>query len=398
LSVENEIEGGNMGTIARADVIGSLLRPPYLQEARKAAREGRLDPKEARAAEDRAIAEAIALQENAGMDAVTDGEFRRMSFIATIGVRDAELGPLTGFKTLVADAEWTGLWKNPDGSFGGLTLPEDRTKSRRSIVVDKVGVKRDIVAEEFPFLKAHACTAQPKYTFPAPSWHRVAWDPKCSRDAYPTAREFLIAMRDYIRDVIKKLIASGCTYIHMDAPNYTQWHTDPSIRAAFESWGHDMDKELIEDAEIDNSVFDGITGVTRAIHLCRGNAPRGRWLANGGYETIADRLYPRLTNYDALLLEYDSPRAGDFSSLRHVRPDTVVVLGLVTTKDGTLEDPAMVEARIREAAKIIPLERLALSPQCGFASGEFADTMTLPQQEAKLRLVGAIADRVWPNG
>ena len=387
-----------MGKIARADVIGSLLRPSYLQEARKAAREGRLDPKQARAAEDRAIADAIALQENAGLDAVTDGEFRRMSFIATIGVRDAELGPLSGFETLVADAEWTGLWKNPDGSFGGLTLPEDRTKSRRSIVVDKVGVKRDVVADEFPFLKAHTRKAQPKYTFPAPSWHRVAWDPKHSRDAYPTARAFLIAMRDYIRDVIKKLVASGCTYIHMDAPNYTQWHTDPSIRAAFESWGHDMDKELIEDAEIDNSVFDGITGITRAIHLCRGNAPRGRWLANGGCEAIADRLYPRLTNYDTLLLEYDSPRAGDFSSLKHVRSDTVVVLGLVTTKDGRLEDPAMVEARIREAAKVIPLDRLALSPQCGFASGEYADTMTLPQQEAKLRFVGAIADRVWPNG
>ena len=129
-------------------------------------------------------------------------------------------------------------------------------------------------------------------------------------------------MRDYIRDVVKKLIDAGCEYIHMDAPNYAQWHTDPKIRAAFESWGHDMDTELIEDAEIDNSVFDGITGITRAIHLCRGNAPRGRWLANGGYEAIAERFYPLLTNYDTLLLEYDSPRAGDFSSLKHVRPDT----------------------------------------------------------------------------
>jgi methionine synthase II (cobalamin-independent) len=118
-----------------------------------------------RAAEDRAITEAIALQESAGMDAVTDGEFRRMSFIATIGVRDAELGPLTGFKTLVTDAEWTGRWKYPDGSFGGLTLPEDQTKARRSIVVDKLGVKRDIVAEEFPFLKSHTRKAQAKYTF-----------------------------------------------------------------------------------------------------------------------------------------------------------------------------------------------------------------------------------------
>jgi 5-methyltetrahydropteroyltriglutamate--homocysteine methyltransferase len=205
-------------------------------------------------------------------------------------------------------------------------------------------------------------------------------------------------MRDYIREVVRKLIDAGCEYIHMDAPNYAQWHTDPKIRAAFESWGHDMDSELIEDAEIDNSVFDGITGITRAIHLCRGNAPRGRWLASGGYEAIAERFYPLLTNYDTLLLEYDTPRAGDFSSLKHVRSDTTVVLGLVTTKDGTLEDPAVVETRIREAAEFVPLERLALSPQCGFASGEYADTMTHAQQEAKLRLVGDIAHKVWPKG
>jgi 5-methyltetrahydropteroyltriglutamate--homocysteine methyltransferase len=384
--------------IARADVIGSLLRPDYLLEARKNVREGKATAAEGRAAEDRAIKEAVALQEATGMDAVTDGEFRRMSFIATIGVRDAELGPLTGFKTLVTDAEWTGLWKYPDGSFGGLTLPEDQTKARRSIVVDKIGVKRDIVADEFPFLKQNTKKAIAKYTFPAPSWHRVAWDPKHSTDAYPTAEEFLIAMRDYIRGVVKKLIDAGCEYIHMDAPNYAQWHTDPKIRQAFESWGHDMDSELIEDAEIDNSVFDGITGITRAIHLCRGNAPRGRWLASGGYEAIAENFYPLLTNYDTLLLEYDTPRAGDFSSLKHVRPDTTVTLGLVTTKDGTLENPAVVEARLREAAEFVPLERLALSPQCGFASGEYADTMTHAQQEAKLRLVGSVASKVWPKG
>jgi len=384
--------------IARADVIGSLLRPAYLQEARKNAREGKIGALEARAAEDKAIKEAVALQEAAGMDAVTDGEFRRMSFIATIGVRDAELGPLSGFKTLVIDAEWTALWKYPDGSFGGLTLPEDPTKARRSIVVDKIGVKRDIVADEFPFLKQNTKKAIAKYTFPAPSWHRIAWDKTHSRDAYPTCREFLLAMRDYTRDVVKKLIDAGCEYIHMDAPNYAQWYIDPKIRAAFESWGHDMEKELIEDAEIDNSVFDGISGITRAIHLCRGNAPRGRFLATGGYDVIADKLYPRLTNYDTLLLEYDSPRAGDFSSLKHVNKGTTVVLGLVTTKDGKLEAPAAVEARIREAAKVVPLEHLALSPQCGFASGEYADTMTYAEQDAKLRLVGQLADKVWPNG
>jgi 5-methyltetrahydropteroyltriglutamate--homocysteine methyltransferase len=384
--------------IARADTIGSLLRPPYLQEARKNAREGKISLAEARAAEDRAIKDAIALQEACGINALTDGEFRRMSFIATIGVRDAELGPLTGFKTLVTDAEWTSLWKYPDGSYGGLTLPEDHTKARRSIVVDKIGVKRNIVADEFPFLKANTKGAIAKYTFPAPSWHRIAWDQKHSSDAYPTASDFLIAMRDYIREVVKQLVAAGCEYIHMDAPNYAQWYTDPKVRAAFESWGHDMDSELIEDAEIDNSVFDGITGITKAIHLCRGNAPRGRWIANGGYEAIAEQVYPLWTNYDTILLEYDSPRAGDFSSLQHVRKDTTAVLGLVTTKDGKLEDPAAIEGRIKEAAQYVPMERLALSPQCGFASGEYADTMTVAQQEAKLRLVGDVARRMWPKG
>ena len=390
-------QGGDVTRIARADVIGSLLRPPYLQEARKAAREGKLELAQARAAEDRAISEAIVLQENTGLDAVTDGEFRRMSFIATIGVRDAELGPLTGFKTLVTDAEWTALWKYPDGSFGGLTLPEDPTKARRSIVVDKVGVKRDIVAEEFPFLKAHTRKAQAKYTFPAPSWHRVAWDPKHSCDAYRTATDFLLAMRDYIRDVVKELIAKGCTYIHMDAPNYAQWHTDPKIRAAFASWGHDMDKELIEDAEIDNSVFDGITGVTRAIHLCRGNAPRGRWLANGGYEAIADRLYPRLTNYDTLLLEYDSPRAGDFSSLAHVRQDTTVVLGLITTKEPRLESQDDLLRRIEQAARYVPIENLALSPQCGFATQAPGNPLSYDDQRRKLELIVDTARKVWPS-
>jgi 5-methyltetrahydropteroyltriglutamate--homocysteine methyltransferase len=205
-------------------------------------------------------------------------------------------------------------------------------------------------------------------------------------------------MRDYIRDVVKQLVDAGCQYIHMDAPNYAQWYIDPKVREAFESWGHDMDTELIEDAEIDNSVFDGISGITKGIHLCRGNAPRGRWIASGGYEAISERLYPLLTNYNTMLLEYDSPRAGDFSSLKQVREDTTVVLGLVTTKDGALEDPAAIEARVREAAELVPLERLALSPQCGFASGEYADTMTMAQEEAKLRLVADVARRVWPNG
>jgi len=173
----------------------------------------------------------------------------------------------------------------------------------------------------------------------------------------------------------------------MDAPNYAQWHVDRDNRAAFEGWGHDMAAELIADAEIDNTVFDGIAGVTRAIHICRGNAPGGRWLANGGYESIAAQVFPRLSRYGRLLLEYDTPRAGDFGPLRHVRPEATVVLGLLTTKQGALEDAVAVETRLREAAAEVPLERLAVSPQCGFASGEAGNPLTPEQQEAKLRRV-----------
>src|SRR5439155_25871494 len=135
--------------------------------------------------------------------------------------------------------------------------------------------------------------------------------------------------------------------------------------------------------------------VTRAIPVGRGNAPGGRWLANGGYDRIAGDVFPRLTNYSRLLLEYDTPRAGDFSPLRHVRPGTEVVLGLLTTKSGELEDAAMVEKRVREAAQYVPLDRLAVSPQCGFASGEAGNPLTPEQQAAKLQLIGQTARRVW---
>ncbi|HEX6079399.1 MAG TPA: hypothetical protein VF197_07195, partial [Methylomirabilota bacterium] len=139
-------------------------------------------------------------------------------------------------------------------------------------------------------------------------------------------------------------------------------------------------------------------GVTRAMHICRGNAPGGRWLANGGYGRIAADVFPRLANYDRLLLEYDTPRAGDFGPLRHVRPDAAVVLGLLTTKQGALEDADAVARRLREAARLVPLDRLALSPQCGFASGEAGNPLTPAQQEAKLRRVGEVARRLWPRG
>ena len=378
---------------SRSDVVGSLLRPAYLREARKRASEGTLGAEALRAVEDRAVREAIALQESVGLDVITDGELRRNSWVVTIPLREVGIphAPLAGYEFLPADAGWWSLWKEPDGRRAQIW-----TASARPFVTKPITVVRDVVADEFAFLKMHTTRARPKFTVPAPSWHRIFWHPEHSRAAYLTPEDFLRDVARYLREhVVEKVVALGGDYVQMDAPNYAQWHVDADNRAAFEAWGHDMAAELVADAEIDDGVFENVRGVTRAIHVCRGNAPGGRWLANGGYDRIAGDVFPRLTNYDRLLLEYDTPRAGDFAPLRHVRPDTTVVLGLFTTKRGALEDAAAVEARIREATNHVPLERLAVSPQCGFASGEAGNPLTPEEQEAKLRRVAEVARRVW---
>ena len=377
----------------RADVVGSLLRPEYLREAREAARAGSLDEGELHALEDKAVLEAIALQQSAGIQAITDGEFRRTGWIAFIPMIDDPLfeAPVSGFEFLNADSGWRGLWKTGEGDPADTSAlpPEEPFVTRR------LEVQRDIVGDEYSFLKTNA-KARAKYTIPAPSWSRIFWHPEHSADAYPTSDDFIEDIARLTREhIVDRLVELGCDYIQLDAPNYAQWHIDPGNRAVFEEHGHDMAHELVADAEFDNMVFEGLSGVTRAMHMCRGNAPGGMWAATGGYEVISSEVFPRLTNLDRLLLEYDSARAGSFAPLADVLPHHQVVLGLVTTKDGALENLADVVARIEEATEHVPLDRLAVSPQCGFASGEIARTMTLEEQEAKLRLVGEVARRVW---
>jgi 5-methyltetrahydropteroyltriglutamate--homocysteine methyltransferase len=380
-------------TTVRADVVGSLLRPEYLREARNAARTGGFDPGELHALEDRAVLEAIALQESAGIEAISDGEYRRTGWIAFIPMVDDPLfeAPVSGFEFLNAASGWRGLWKTGAGDPADTSAlpPEEPFVTRR------LQVERDIVGDEFSFLKANT-KARAKYTIPAPSWSRIFWHPEYSTDAYPTSDDFIEDIARLTREhIVDRLVDLGCDYIQLDAPNYAQWHIDPGNRAVFEEHGHDMAHELVADADLDNMVFEGLTGVTRAMHMCRGNAPGGMWAASGGYEVISRDVFPRLTNLDRLLLEYDTDRAGGFGPLADVLPHHQVVLGLVTTKDGSLENADDVAARIEEATEHVPLERLAVSPQCGFASGEIARTMTPEEQEAKLRLVGEVARRVW---
>jgi 5-methyltetrahydropteroyltriglutamate--homocysteine methyltransferase len=380
-----------MGATARAETVGSLLRPDYVREMRQALREGKVSSEERKQVEDRAVSDAIALQESVGLDVISDGELRRTSWIATAPLTTdvTHRSAFNGFQVLEnAGQGWIRFWHDNKGN----TI--NRGFRARSVVTDKLSFANDIT-HEYQFLKDNA-RSRTKFCFPAPSYHRIYYHRELSRGAYATSREFLFEIADLLRThVIEKLIQRGCDYIQLDAPNYGQFYVDPEVRGAYETEdGEDMTANLLEDAEVDNYLFEGVSGATKALHVCRGNGPGGLWSANGGYEALAP-LFQGIPNVDTLLLEYDTPRSGDFTPLRHVIPGTNVVLGLLTTKEGDLEAEAAVESRISEATQYIPLENLALSPQCGFASAEGGNPITPEQQEAKLRLVRQVATNVW---
>jgi methionine synthase II (cobalamin-independent) len=360
----------------RAEIVGSLLRSADVRSARRRLAAGDITADELRAIEDAAVLDAIALQERAGIDVVADGELRRDSWVPTVHALD-------GFEMRLGGPGWQ--WK-------GDAHAEAHSKRPYPAVVEPISVAHDLARDEYAFLAQHA-TRRTKYCLPAPSFHRTFWDPEHSPSAYPTPEEFLIAVRDYERALVRDLVDLGCDYLQLDAPNYG-FICDPRFREEMADTGRDLAADIEFDAELDSSVFDGLD-LTRAIHLCRGNSA-GMWAASGGYEAVAADLFPRL-RIDRLLLEYDTPRSGDFGALEHVPADVTVVLGLLTTKQGDLEDGDAVVVRIHEAQDLVPLDRLAVSPQCGFASVASGNPLTPEEQEQKLRLVGDLARRVWPR-
>jgi 5-methyltetrahydropteroyltriglutamate--homocysteine methyltransferase len=357
----------------RAENVGSLLRPGYLLEARERHSRGELGDDALRQAEDRAVDEAVALQERAGVDVLTDGEQRRNVFASQI-VQAAD-----GFEAVAGnEVDWFRL---------------DGTVERSPVTVAVTGKmrrRRFFCADELAYLRTR--TGKPaKATVPSPTMYAYYWAPGISDGAYPSPRAYLEDVTGLLRDEVAELARLGCDYVQIDAPELGML-LDPHQQAWFAAKGFDPDGLIRDAVELSNAAVAGFPG-TIGLHVCRGN-DANRYMARGGYERLAEEVFPR-TAADVLLLEYDDERSGGFEPLRHVPEDKVVVLGLVSTKRPELEREDELRARIDEATAYVPLERLALSTQCGFASVAKGNDLTIEEQERKLELVVRVARSVW---
>jgi 5-methyltetrahydropteroyltriglutamate--homocysteine methyltransferase len=359
----------------RADHVGSFLRPKYLLEAREQKAKGALSAAELRKVEDRAIAEIVKFQEDVGLQAITDGEFRRTYFHIDF------LEQLGGVKTDIPVTI-----KKPDGT-EELAPPVMR-------VVDKVRHARDIQLADFEYLKSQT-SRTPKVTIPSPTMlHFRGGRAGISKQHYPELEpEFYEDVAKAYGEELASLSKAGCNYVQMDDTNLA-YLCDEKMREAARARGDDPNELPHRYAKFINRVVaKKPAGMTLAVHLCRGNF-KSTWAAQGGYEPVAEALLSEM-NVDAYFLEYDDARSGDFKPLRFLSKGKVVVLGLVTTKLGDLEKKDDIKRRIDEAAKFAPLEQLALSPQCGFSSTVHGNNIAVEAQRAKLKLVIDTAREVW---
>ena len=356
----------------RSDVVGSLLRPDYLKQAREQHQAGAISPVEFKKIEDRAVDEAVDLQARAGVSIVTDGEMRRYAFYGHL------IDAVEGFDKL-------GGWAIPFRDEKG-----EKLVLARPVVVSRLRRKRPLCAEEFTYLRAR--TQLPAKTALISAQQAAAYyDQEKSKAAYPKIENYLADLVDILRDEVEELIRLGCTYIQIDSPQYTAL-LDPELREGYRKRGNDPDRLLDLSIEMDNAVIGDHPGIVFGLHLCRGNN-QSKFYAQGDYGPITKVF--RNTKFQRFLLEYDDERSGGFEPLRQVPEDRTVVLGLVSSKKGTLESKDELKSRIESAAKLIPLDRLALSPQCGFASTLEGNRLTVQEQEAKLRLVAETAREVW---
>ena len=358
-----------------AEVVGSLLRPRYLTDARAALDAGQIAPHEFKQIEDRAVDQAIAMQEGCGLDVVSDGELRRFSFL------DQLLSEVEGV------TERPGAGINFHGAGG-----EVWDWHAPVTVTGKFRGKRMLTLEEIAYTRGRA-RKPVKVTLPSPLVLYSAWSPELSTAAYRDAYEMFADAAAVIRDEIHALAKLGCTYVQIDSPDLGTL-VDPENRDLREALGMPTERTLTEGVDIINSVAD-VPGVTFGLHLCKGNY-QSKWIGAGGYDDTAEAIFGRMNNIDVFLLEYDDERSGSFEPLARVPDDKVVALGLVSSKTTRIEPAEEIIARVSEAAKYVDLERLAVSTQCGFASVSIgANLIGEDTQQAKLELVGNVARQIW---
>jgi 5-methyltetrahydropteroyltriglutamate--homocysteine methyltransferase len=365
-----------MAAIYRAEIIGSLLRPGYLKQARRAWDAGQLPTTEFKRHEDRAVDAAIALQEQAELDVVTDGEMRRWLFTGSLTEAIEGLSPTPG-------QPWH--WFGP-------TAADEMDYEPPVSITSKIRRRRSLATEEFAYARAKASKPL-KITLPSPMMLFFAWSPEHSKAAYTNPFELFADAVDVLRQEVRELSALGCQYIQIDAPELATLVDDFQRRTAFEARGISPDRMLSEGVDMLNAVADA-PGITFGLHLCKGNNA-GHWMSRGGYEAISKQVFRRATKYHVYLLEYDDARSGSFEALRDIPPDKTVVLGLVSTKTNNLETADALVARIEEASHYFPREQMALSPQCGFASVMAGNPISEAAQQHKLRLVAEVAHRIW---
>src|SRR5450759_2204467 len=341
----------------RAEVVGSLLRPPELVGARKRLEAGDLNQAEFKAIEDSAVRAAIQLQEMAGIDVVTDGELRRYAFYGHL---------IDAFEGFDREGGWAIPFRDEQG---------EQLILKRPVVVNRLRWKRSMCGEEWTFLRSMGARAG-KVTMLSAQQAAAYYDPEKSKGAYPTRDAYLADIVDLSRREVDELVRLGCTYIQIDGPQYGAL-LDPTMREGYRQRGSDPEELIDRCIELDNAIIQGHPGVTFALHVCRGNN-QSKFYAEGDYEPIS-RIFEK-TLFNRFLLEYD---------------DRVAVLGLVTTKKPELETETDLKVRIEEAARYVPLERLALSPQCGFASTIEGNRISHEVQKRKLELVGRVARSVW---
>jgi 5-methyltetrahydropteroyltriglutamate--homocysteine methyltransferase len=361
----------------RADQVGSLLRPAHLIEAREKRRKRLIDSTELKRIEDEAIREVVALQESIGLHSISDGEFRRQSYIVDFFRKATGSGGLTAEK---GDF----FHRNEQGE----TIPLEK------LVIHKpVKWTGPIFAEHLAFLKSITART-PKMTVPSPIiLHFLGGSDAILREAYSSLDRFWSDVIEVYRSEMVALHEAGCTYLQVDETSLVKFG-DPEIRAVIERRGDDWRKLVATYVDVINAVLSSAPpGMTVGIHVCRGNR-RGFWQADAGYEFMADQLFRRL-KARFYFLEFDSPRAGPLDALRLMPDDKTVVLGLVTTKSPELEDREMLSQRVKEASAYISMDRLCLSPQCGFSGNVGNTVMSADQQFAKLRLVVETACSVW---